>query len=154
MSGDYGAVLYDNRSEPGFPRLKRRRRYRLVVSISTIIAGTVIVTILFSPGSTHDVGSIILWLVALSFMALLLVGGLLVDVRRGLGIKITSTGVLVPPHPWIPAHALKGAKSEEKLGFVIIHTDRIDRPILSVEIRDIASPDRFKAAIEAPTNQG
>src|SRR5207245_11240039 len=102
MSGDYGAVLYDNRSEPGFPRLKRRRRYRLVVSISTIIAGTVIVTILFSPGSTHDVGSIILWLVALSFMALLLIGGLLVDVLGGLGVKITSIAVLVALRTWIP----------------------------------------------------
>jgi len=119
----------------------------------TIIVGAIVVTVVFSPGSAHDLGSIILWLVALAFMALLLVGGLLVDVRRGLGIKVTSAGVLVPPHPWIPADLLKGAKSEEKLGFVIIHSDRTDRPLLSVEIRDIASPDRFKAAIEALTNR-
>ena len=153
MTEDHGSVLYDNKSEPGFPVLQRRRRYRLIVSISAITAGAFVVTVVFSPGSAHDVGSIILWLVAISFMALLLVGGLLVDVRRGLGIRVTSAGVLVPPHAWIPAERLKGAKSEEKLGFVIIHSDRTERPLVSVELRDIASPDRFKAAIEALTNR-
>jgi len=133
MSENQGTVLYDNRSEPEFSRLQKRRRFRLIVSISTIIAGIVIVTVVFSLESKYDTGSIILWLVALSFLGLLLVGGLLVDVRRGLGIRVTSAGVLVPPRPWIPAELLKGAKSEEKLGPVIIRRDRIDRPLLSVE---------------------
>ena len=153
MSEGYGAVLYDNMSEPGFARLRNRRRYRLVASISAILAGAVTVTVVFAPGSPHDAGGIMLWLVALSFMAMLLVGGFLVDVRRGLGIKVTSTGVRVPPRSWIPAELLKGARSEERLGFVVVRAHGNGGPLLSVEIRDIANPDRFKAALAALTGQ-
>jgi len=143
-------LTYDNAREERFARLVKMRRLRLVSSVVVLAGALVVVTALANPRSSYalDVPRIILWLVATTLFLLLIVWGLVIETRRGLGIAVSHEGVFRQGRRVVRPDELKGARLEVKYGSIVAVSRSSDKAVLSIEVRDLANPTKFREALE------
>lgn len=145
------SVLYDNSSEPKFPELQRRRRFRIAASAVVIGFGIAVVAFFFvlSEFAMGDPLRLLLFLSAFAFFGLLLVGGLMLE-RRSLHFRVTAIGIEAARYGLIPEGQVHGAQVKETGDFIYVweRGEESRKPLLALWKRELASPAKFKAALE------
>lgn len=149
-------VLYDNKLEPAFSQLRRRRRIRVLLSVTTALVALVIVNLLTAaPALTsNNLPVLAVWMVGNAAFGIPLVWGLIIEASSPLDIRVSDRGVKAPGFRWVPAELLRGAELAESGRFILVRRTGSEsrRPVIAVWRQELANTDRFKDALRSLLN--
>lgn len=144
---------YDNRSEPGFSSVRKKRLLIVCANAFFFIGLLAIIWYLFGvPAfSKGDPVRIAVWLAGSAFPVVVLVWGVVMELQRPLDFRIEPDCICIAQRRRLPAAELRGSTLEETTSWIRLRRPggQSNRSWFLIHKRDLANPEHFVAALRA-----
>ena len=144
---------YDNRTEPGFSSVRKRRFLIVWANGCFFVALLAIIWYLVGVAalSTGDSMKLAVWLAASAFPLVVLVWGVAMELQSPLDFRIEPDCIWINRKRRLPADELRGSTLEETTTWIQLRRPGgpSDRSWFLIRKRDLASPEHFVAALKA-----